>query len=138
MLLCAGGVCVYGPTAMYLNLERAHICCLCRESLWRDTSKLTYLPLGRRHGGWGADLGERWAFHPQYILNFFVSQMLITYSEEILNASWKPFLAASYQMPLTRVMGFAGSSIWTLLQCPRKHDKGTYQTICNGREGSNV
>lgn len=86
--------------------------------------------------------GQPWEGDVLFILNtfkifLFVSQMLIPYSKKILNAKWEPFLATSYQMHLTRVMDLAGSPSWTLLQ-----SKGTiirvYQTICNGREGSNT
>ena len=69
----------YAHTCIHLNLKRPHICCICREGLWRGTRRLTNISIRKE-----------------------TYKLLI---QKILHALWKPFLIASYQMHLTRVMG---------------------------------
>ena len=69
----------YAHTCIHLNLKRPHICCICREGLWRGTQKLTNISIRKE-----------------------TYKLLI---QKIVHALWKPFLIASYQMHLTRVMG---------------------------------
>ena len=80
---------VFAYTRLHLNLRRPHICCVCREGLWRGTGKLTDISIRK----------ETYKF-------------LI---KKILDAIWEPFLIASYQMHLTRVVALVCACSVSLL-----------------------